>query len=308
MLQFIVNPGSRSGTGIKIWEEVEDMLQDRNIPYECHMSRGPGDTARLALDIYQTRRPCTLVAVGGDGSINEILSALPSFEDILFAYIPTGSGNDFARGLGLPKKPADCIRMILESTGRKTIRIGQAVSADSGASRSFAVSSGMGFDAAICNISVSSRAKRILNAVHLGRLVYPLGFLRLLRSLRSMTLELTPDGAPAPSVYPHTWFAVTMNLPYEGGGFKFCPNASAEDDLLDVLVVNPASKLAMIRLLIPALTGRHIGTEGIHILRCRKVSFHSSAPQTVHTDGEHLGECSSVTFSLRSERLEIITP
>ncbi len=307
MFYFIVNPGSRSGKAQKIWEQAEDMLQEYRVQYECFFLEKSGRSAgQIAAELYANARPCTIVVVGGDGTLNEVISGLPAFDGITLSSIPTGSGNDFARGMHLPRKPRDCVRMLLNSTQTAPINIA-VVSSSSHGRRCFAVSSGMGFDAAICRIAEDSAVKRFLNRLHLGQLVYPIGALQLLMRTNTMTLRVLVDDAQL-IVYEHVFFAAVMNLPYEGGGFCFCPHADPQDDELDLIVAAPDSKAALLRLLLPAKSGRHIGKEGIHTLRLKKAAFLADAPQCVHTDGEAYADANRVQYALHPEKLHILIP
>ena len=124
MYYFIVNPISSSGKGMRLWERARAILDERNIEYESFILEGPGEAEELARFLSLNRTPCTIVVVGGDGTINEFLSGLASYEGITFGYIPTGSGNDFARGMRLPSRLEDNMEMILSPEKFRNINIG----------------------------------------------------------------------------------------------------------------------------------------------------------------------------------------
>lgn len=305
MYDFIINPTSSSGRGAKIWEQIEDILQENGIAYTCHFLTGPDDAAKTAGELSRDAQERTIVVLGGDGTINEVISGFLHLEHIRFAYIPTGSGNDFARSLGLPQDPFACLDMILHSSNVTRIHLGTAVYG--GKKRRFAVSSGMGFDAEVCHISLSSGLKKFLNMLHIGKLVYLLGALRLLGRIKNCDITVTLDDAQS-ITYHDAWFATAMNMKYEGGGFMFCPNASPEDDELDFIVAGGISKKTILTYLPKALKGRHVGLPGIHILRCRQVTLCPDRPLCTHADGEHLGYLSEITYGLTEETLTMITP
>lgn len=305
MYYFIINPASGSGKGLAIWKTVQSELDRLHVDYSHFLLRGPGEGTALARSLSTSHRPCTLVAVGGDGTINEIINGLGSFENITFACIPTGSGNDFVRGLGLTRDPLDALHRILSPSKYLHINIGQLLINGEPSPRNFAVSSGAGFDAAVCYSVDSSALKTALNRFHSGKLVYLLTSLWLLFTMERLTLSISiDDGEPA--VYEKSYFTAAMNLQYEGGGFRFCPDASPDDDMLDLIVVNGISRFHALCLLPLSLFGKHIGHSGIHVFRCRKAAIKSTDRLCFHTDGEIRGFSGSALFSLCEKKLAVI--
>ena len=87
-------------------------------------------------------------------------------------------------------------------------------------------------------------------------------------------------------VFRDTYFVAVQNQPYEGGGFKFCPEADPGDRKLDVIVVSGLKRWQVIRTLLLAFQGKHVGHKGISIFRCEEVKIRFSQARAVHTDGE----------------------
>ena len=109
MYYFIVNPGSRSGNGRHVWKEVEEILETEDVEYRVFFTSSRCHATRLAREITARDERITLAAVGGDGTVSEVLSGIQDFSKVTFAYIPTGSSNDFARSLGLPSDTAAAV-------------------------------------------------------------------------------------------------------------------------------------------------------------------------------------------------------
>ena len=205
MLYFIINPSSSSGKGMAIWKKCSAILDEQHVTYHPYFLQGPGDAERIAQKM-PSHAPCTVVIVGGDGTINEFLTALPSFEGITFACLPTGSANDFARGMDLGKWTEDLLRRILDGSNVHMIDVGITTSMMNGhstgaraseanvgnAARSFAVSSGIGFDAAVCHAAEAGEglAKKLLNTFHLGKLIYLVNALRMLYSMKLFRMKI----------------------------------------------------------------------------------------------------------------------
>lgn len=312
MYCFIVNPNACSGKGRKIWERLAGILRQEQVAYKVSFTKGPGHATRIADMLCTKYAPqaadagsplCTIVAVGGDGTANEVISGLHDYSAIRFGYIPTGSGNDLARGLSLPTDPEAALAAILHPCAIRRIHSGCV--RVNGKDRHFAVSTGIGFDAAVCHETFRSKIKPVLNRIGLGKLTYLGIALKQLLLLRPFSLTLVLDNKE-PVTFPAVYFAAVMNLKYEGGGFMFCPDATAEDDLLDICLIEKMPKLKILLLLPTAFSGRHVGYKGVNILRCRRASLHAGCPQPVHTDGEAAAVYSSMDVSLSKEKLPFI--
>lgn len=113
MYYFIVNPSSSSGKGMKTWQTVEHLLRSEHVPYHVFFTSRKKQGEELAHMISSRHSPCTIVAVGGDGTANEVISGLTNYSQIQFGYIPSGSGNDLAAGLNLKISPSAALQAIL---------------------------------------------------------------------------------------------------------------------------------------------------------------------------------------------------
>ncbi|MDO4523256.1 MAG: diacylglycerol kinase family lipid kinase [Eubacteriales bacterium] len=307
MLSFIVNPRSSSGRGMKIWNQVAAQLQVEHIDYNVYFTEFPGHATRLAAELSAVANAdmlCTIVAVGGDGTANEVIHGLHNFSYIRFAYIPSGSGNDLARGLQLPTKPLTALHSILHPEHIVPVNVGQMVSGK--VTRRFIVSTGIGFDAAVCHEAEHSPIKRILNRLKLGKLTYLGIALKNILFLKTGSVVLVTDDEHR-FQFDGILFAAAMNLRYEGGGFMFCPNADAGDDYLDICLVESMPTLRILRLLPTAFSGKHVKyTDVVHIFRCKKAAIHAAIPLAIHTDGEPVAISSDWTVTLLKEKLPVI--
>ena len=173
MLCFIVNEHSRSGKGAKIWKEAEAVLKKKNIAYESYVTQYEGHAFSLAHDICECGADdIQLVVVGGDGTANEVINGMTHFEKVRFGVIPTGSGNDLARGLGITGTPTEVIGHILNCREDYVMDLGQVSWNGCEKPRLFAISAGAGLDALVCKKALKSKVKDALNKLHLGKLTY----------------------------------------------------------------------------------------------------------------------------------------
>ena len=301
---FIVNPNSKSGLGRRIWSlQVEPALKKQKIPYEVFFTKYRQHAAKISRKITEDGECRTIIVLGGDGTINEVVNGITDLSKATLGYIPTGSSNDFARSLRLPTDPLPALSNILSPTRYLSANIG--ILTYDGRKRRFAVSSGMGFDAGICHEAMVSPLKPLLNRLGLGKLTYVGIALRQILTLTPAGITVTFDETHR-MTFPKAYFATAMNQPYEGGGFRFCPDADCKDELLDVIVISGLSKLKILALLPTAYKGWHTHFGGVHIYRCRKMEITSKIPLPLHADGEPVFRQTLVSMSLESKKLRII--
>ena len=271
--------------------------------YHPFFTKDRESTAHLVKRLCTEKAPATIVAVGGDGTVNDVLNGLANFENITFGYIPSGSGNDLARGLHLETDPEKALERILSPTRTESLRIA-SVSAPA-FSRRFLVSSGLGFDAAVCEGALHSRFKKFLNQLHLGKLTYTGIALKELFLSHCPKAKLILDEATVVEI-PAMFFTAAMNLPYEGGGFQFCPKADPKDDRLDLILVEKMPKLKILCLLPTAFFGKHTRFHGVHIYTFKEATLITERPLFLHTDGEIPGKTMEATWRLLPEKLSMI--
>lgn len=308
MYYFIVNPNSRSGQGQVIWLQLQKVLSERKVAYQAYLTEYVGHAKELAAFISQKgsfEDPISLIAVGGDGTIHEVLTGISDFDRILFGFIPTGSGNDFCRGMRLPSDPLKALDVILSKEHIQTIDVPYLVTGNQ--RRRFGISAGMGFDAAVCQGVQSSAFKKVFNFLKLGKLIYVFIALRQILFMNPSPMTLSLDGN-RDYHFPKVYFAAVMNLKYEGGGFCFCPSAKYDDGILDVIVVEKMSRLKFLFCLPTALWGKHTRFRGIHVLRCREVTMTSTIPLVLHMDGEMGGLRTNMRAGIETTPLKIFMP
>lgn len=305
MKYFLVNPNSSSGFGKNIWLSVKKELDFRGISYQAHLTEYAGHAALLAKQLTKKEYPVELIVIGGDGTLNEVLNGISDFSKVLLGYIPTGSGNDFARGCRLPKKVSDCLDYLLENPYSRSIDVGVCKSQEK--SFRFGVSCGMGFDAAICQEALVSPVKKVLNRFHAGKLTYAFLAVKQLLLCRPADVKVRLDNDRNYS-FSRVYFISVMNQPCEGGGVRFCPSARDDDGFLDVCIVSGISRLKFLLLLPTAFRGGHIFFKGVHIFRCKSIQIHSTSPLPLHRDGESGGMQSDLQVGLEKTTLKIASP
>ena len=133
--------------------------------------------------------------------------------------------------------------------------------------------------------ALHSPIKNVLNAIHLGKLTYALIAIGQLIKLPLRRQHFTLDGSKTLR-FKRFYFAASHNLPYEGGGFKFAPDARPDDGILHICAVHGLSKLIVPALLPTAFWGGHLKFSGVESFSCQKMHITLDNPYPVHTDGE----------------------
>ena len=303
MYYFIINPNTSNGKGKRIWYQIEPILRQRNVKYIAHLTKHRGHAVQLARDISNLHEACTIVALGGDGTLNEIINGVEDFDKITLGYIPAGSGNDFARGVDSETDPLKAIDVVLSPKTIGEMDIGVMQQGDK--RWRFSVSAGMGFDAAVCHQAAVSKLKKVLNRIGLGKLTYLVIALQRIISDSPTKVEMTlADGTH--KVFEKVFFITVMNTPYEGGGFKFCPDAVLDDGKLNILVTDNISRLRFLILLPLALKGKHIGHKGMYSYQAEKATFVCERPMMLHADGEPFFLRRNIIMEVLGKKLKII--
>ena len=323
MYYIIVNPASKSGRGAKIWDKIKPILEHRKILYKVFFSHEAGHVIKLTADLSASLLDedsdfiLKLIVLGGDGTLNEALQGISDFTRVQIGYIPTGSSNDMARDLRLSKNPSEVLENILSCKEPLLMDLGcltyehasdqlsRQHSKDLISTRFFSVSSGIGFDAAVCEEALASKFKNVLNKIGLGKLTYLSIALKQLIKAKKVTCTMTLDEGQ--QIYlPKFLFVACMIHQYEGGGFKFCPGADSGDGLIDICAVGNIPKWLILLALPTAFQGKHYQFNGIDHYTAHKIHLETSLPLWVHTDGEVTMKCNSITLTCEQQKLQFL--
>ena len=303
MLYFFVNPASRSGKGAAKWEQVEHILKEKEISYAVHFLEKDTSPRPMMEGIFEKEEgPVSIVLVGGDGTVNQCINGIPDFDRVELSVIPTGSGNDFCRNKVIPKNLEEQINHIV--TKKHTLLVDRGVitysKEDSAAiTQSFMVSTGLGYDAAICHMAERSKLKKILNKIKLGKLVYVLIGIKEIFGANLTDMDITIDGET--KQYKNVFFIATMNQPFEGGGVAMTPSASDCDEQLDFLIFSGVSRFKALCTIPLLYVKKHAGKPGVTLLTGKKVSVTSSASRILHCDGESEEGCTGFEAKLEGK-------
>ncbi len=307
MYHFIINPKSSSGRGIRFWWVVKDELDKQKIEYNAVFTEYKGHATELSKQICEDYPGIkNIVIVGGDGTVNEVLNGIDRYSEVLLGYIPSGSSNDLARSLQIPKDPLEALSHILKPTKFKYLDHGQITFLDKDQlPRKFACSSGMGYDAAVCLEVQESPLKKSLNRFGAGKFVYIAIAIKQVLTAPRMNATVIVDGVTK-GPYQKVLLISSMIHKYEGGGLLMAPNADPTDGKLTVTLVHGLSKTKVFVLLPTIFTGKHIKYKGVETFHCSQIELQTDNNTTVHTDGEVASICSHIKVDCIHEKIRMI--
>lgn len=277
MITMIVNPVSGAGRAADIGEKAAAMLRRLKTDFTYLLTEAVGHATELARQAAQ-RKDETVIAVGGDGTVNEVAAGLIGTETAL-GIIPAGNGNDFAKALGIPKGWEDALNDLLKHAPR---RVDTATAND----RVFINISGTGFDVMVLENML--KAKRHIH----GKLPYLYGIFVTLTRFKSPRMRIeTAEGERIDKPCAH--FSVA-NGQYFGSGIRIMPLSKLDDGMLDVLVIDALSRFRIFLNLPALLKGTIVYKPFCHHYRTRECVL--SAPNMrLNLDGEIM-DASEVRF------------
>lgn len=308
MLSFIVNPNSGSGRGADIWKKTKEYLTEYAIPHELYATKYAGEAKEIAEKL--TKNPNEkriIIIIGGDGTLNEVISGLNMENDTnntKIAYIPAGSGNDFARSMKFSHNPEVTLHKIMENPEYRYIDYGVMQTGD--LKCRFCVSTGMGYDAAICRELVHSKIRKFMRKLHLTKLIYIIAGLHQIIIAKPVSGTITLDDEKIIQL-DKIWFISSHIHPYEGGGFRLAPTADYSDGKFEMCVIHNIGKIKLAVVMIAALFGgSHRHMKGVDLYSCKKAHLQMSSPMALHTDGEDRDERTEQIITCIEKKLHFI--
>jgi len=287
--KFIINPIAGGGKTKLVVPVLEQVFKENRADYDLYWTRDRGDgieaAARAAEDGFEI-----VVAVGGDGTVNEVLNGIAG-TGVILAAVHGGKGNDFATAVGMPRKTEAAALALLRGNTR-AIDLGRVMD------RYFINSVGVGFDAAV--------AERVNNGVKYfkGVSAYTFIFLEKLFSYKSVEAVIDIGNGPINTI--PLLVAVGIGQAY-GGGMKIVPDAVQDDGLFDVCVFEDSiSRLGLAYHFPKVFSGKLKNVKQVSMYRVPEVKVQLSEPRPLHMEGEILfGD--SMHFTLEQRAMTVLT-
>ena len=234
------------------------------------------------------------------------MNGLTDFSRVKLGVIPTGSGNDFARGVKLPRhNQKKALDIILKSKGDKKIDLGRSTVLSTGDSRIFGISSGFGLDAIVGTGLNEAKIKKILNWMHLGALGYAVLTVQTLFTMKTYSVSLKFDD-DEPLSFNKLIFLAAMNFKAEGGGVPMCPKAKGDDGELSICLAAGVPKILTFFKFPFLCLGLHSHSKGFYLRNCKTLVIESDSKSVLHTDGELVGNVDKVKFEVLPQKLAML--
>jgi len=303
-MQIIVNPRAGRGAVETGWTAVREIVEAEDLSYEVAFTEGPGHAISLAREAIG-RGIRFVVAVGGDGTINEVVNGMmgehgPLDPDTVLGVVAAGSGSDFVRTFGLSQDPREAARHLGGKMQWGRLDVGRVRYRDAGgieASRWFVNIAEAGIGAEV--VASAARMPRWL-----GGRAYRIGAVKAI--LRYKPQEATvmmnarkARGVRADARLEQTTYAgaltmfVVANCQFFGGGLRVAPRAIPSDAMFDVLVGH-GSKGDAVRALRRMERGEHVPHPTIGEYLADRITLDGPEPIAIEADGESLGTTPAV--------------
>src|SRR3990170_1638220 len=284
---FIVNPRSANGRTGRRWPRYERFFRAAlRTPFDVRRTQGPWHAADLARSAVQAGAS-TIVSVGGDGTLNEVLNGFldgtgrPWNPDARIAVLSTGTGADFVRTLGVGREAADVAHR-LNAGNTRMIDVGRCAFMTAGARRTRYFINVAEFGSGGAVVDRVNRTTKILG----GRMSFLIAILRTLPRYENTLVSYEADGSASREVRMNDF--VVANGRYFGAGLKPAPFADVSDGLLDVVIFGDID-FKTARRNLPALReGEHLSIDEVTHFRCRELRV-TSTEELIDLDGEFVG-------------------
>jgi diacylglycerol kinase (ATP) len=296
---FLVNPAAENGSTGRRWPELAHRAAALGLGGDALLSERPqqlGELARSAADDGAT----LLVAVGGDGTVNEVVQGLAGRDDVELAVIPRGTGWDFVRTYGIPRRFDDAVAVARDGKA-KVIDLGRAryrswEGAEAEAYFANLASAGM-------SGAIAKRANETSKALG-GKISYLWATLAVFAGWQNDVVEVAVDGERR-SGRMHD--VIVANGRYLGGGMMICPEAQPDDGLFDVLLIGDLTKRDLMLTLPKTYRGTHLPHPKAEVLRGARVEVDAAEPLPIELDGEQPGT-TPVRFEVAPQALRLRVP
>ncbi|MCR2045469.1 diacylglycerol/lipid kinase family protein [Anaerosalibacter massiliensis] len=286
---FIVNPIAGGGKSKGFVSLIKEIMDESKRKYEIIVTEKPKEAIRLAshgsMKGYET-----IVAVGGDGTINEVALGILSTGAGTLGIIPGGTGNDLARTLNIPNDPKKAIETILKGH-KKKIDVGFAND------NMFLNIASIGLDSEIVK-----NTEKIKTKIK-GRFAYFIGALNTLFKYRNKEVNIQLDNI---IIDEEIMLLAVSNGKYYGGGFKICPMAVIEDGYFHICIVKKVPKIKLLLFFPLFFRGTHTKIKkNVEIYKAKEIKVKTSEKTDLNIDGEIFEVYGEAVFSIGDKGIDV---
>ncbi len=276
---FLVNPASANGGTAKRWPALRRRAAELGLSGDELLSERPGHLTELARDAATPGR--LIVAVGGDGTLNEVVNGIAGTEAVL-AVLPNGTGQDFGRSHGIPTRFDEAVEVALHGETR-SVDAGRAVFRGPDGietTRMFANVGSVGMSGAV------ARRANGMSKVLGGRVTFYYALAREFLAWKNTEVTVGLDeGERRGRMHD----VILANGRWHGGGMKLAPDALPDDGLFDIVLIGDVNKLDFVTTSPKLYSGKHVTHPKIEVVRSAHVTIDAPEPLPIELDGEECG-------------------
>ncbi|GBG97545.1 diacylglycerol/lipid kinase family protein [Lactococcus termiticola] len=297
---ILANPNSGGSKGQKTLDILEPYFKENEIDYALFATTQMGqEKAYIDKILSQMNAADHLIIIGGDGTLSLAVDVLSPA--VPFSYIPAGSGNDFARSLGIPFDPIQAFEAIPKMEKHDIYIMTYQSEKLSGHALN---NIGIGLDAAIVKATNKSWLKKVLNFVKMGQISYFMTALRILFTKKPFVAEVSRDGE---KLWFKKAFLMTFTKhPYFGGGIKIAPEASNMKEPIELVEVDRYPLLTIFSLIPQLLKAEHLKDDHFSHEISNTFKIKLAETQAMQIDGEESELMAGDELLIQTEKRTII--
>lgn len=266
MIDFVINEKAGGKKSVRAKKVIAEILDAKKIEYRFHTTEYSKHAIEITKDLCKNGAK-TIVAVGGDGTINEVLNGLDDLS-VNFGIIPTGSGNDFITSANIPLDVEKALNLILNGEAKPT---------------DFLVCDNIrGINIIGTGIDVEILQRCEKNKLLKGKIKYFLSLLVSLFKFKFYNFRLADE----PDKDRSALILCCGNGKMFGGGIPMCPEAVVDDNEMDFVMVNRVKRSAILKYLFKLMKGKILEQPATDFVRRDEVKALFDTPITVEIDGE----------------------
>lgn len=276
----LLNPVAGGGIANDAAPRVEQLAAEVGWRVDLRRTTSADDLvtqARAGVAAGYTR----IFALGGDGTLQQLVNAIGVGQNVVLAVLPAGGGNDLAQALGLPLDPVLAAKLLLD--GEVRLLDAARVRSSDGNERLYLGGGGVGLDAAAAQFA--GGVYRNLR----GRSRYLLSMIRALIGFRALKIHAAIESEQNDEWQCDAFVVGVLNTPSYGAGLRLAPDATLDDGMLDLVLVENLSLLEILRVLPRVITHSELRTNRVRRQKFRRVRIETKTPAQFHGDGEILG-------------------
>lgn len=295
---LIINPASGGGKNKQLSEEIIELLQKNNYQYSTYITQHPNHERLFTKELLEKtlipwKKEYThseivfplLVVMGGDGTLHQVVDeCYKQKKEIPVAYIPAGSGNDFARGFGISREAKKAFWQMIKTQEPKAINIlsyHEKISGDTGIVLN---NIGIGIDGAVIHQTTQTETKKHLRHFNLSSMTYLFSVLSVLFKQKGFPILVEANGKEWN--FKKAFLCTITNHPYFGGGVAIAPMANSSQPTFEFVLVERIHILKILYLIVMLLFKKQEKSKHFIHFPTNKLRLVSTVPQYGQVDGE----------------------